>query len=132
MSDDASGSGRKTLGRKIMQDVIGPEYFSRREATTNPFNSDLRDLSEKVCFGDIWSRPGLDRKVRSMLCISILTAMGRGEEIKAHVNGALNNGCTREEIKEVILHTTVYCGFPLAQEANRAAEQVLLSRGLLP
>ena len=117
-------------GRTIMAEVIGQDYFDKREASTNAFNADARKLSEEYCFGTIWDRPGLPRKTRSLLCLGMLTALNRGTELRAHVNGALNNGCTVEEIKEVLLQTIIYCGLPAGLEAIRIAEDVFATRGV--
>lgn len=121
---------RRDRGREIMTEVIGQDYFDRREASTNGFNADARRLSEEYCFGEIWDRPGLPRKTRSMLCLAMLTALNRGTELRAHVNGALNNGCTVEEIKEVLLQTIIYCGLPAGLESIRIAEEVFAARAV--
>jgi 4-carboxymuconolactone decarboxylase len=113
-----------------MAEVIGQEYFDKREASTNGFNADARRLSEEYCFGTIWDREGLPRKTRSMLCLAMLTALNRGTELRAHVNGALNNGCTTDEIKEVLLQSIIYCGLPAGLESIRIAEEVFTARGL--
>ena len=114
-----------------MREALGDEYFERREASTNSFNAPLRRFSEEACFGTIWSRPGLPRKVRSMLCLAMLTALNRPHEIRMHVVSALNNGCTVEEIQEVLLQTTAYCGLPAAIDSVRVTEEVLRDRGLI-
>lgn len=120
----------KERGREIMAELIGQDYFDKSEASTNSFNADARRLSEEYCFGTIWDRPGLPRKTRSMLCLATLTALNRGTELRAHVNGALNNGCTVEEIKEVLLQQIIYCGLPAGLESIRIAEEVFTARGL--
>jgi len=121
---------RRVRGREIMAEVIGQDYFDKREASTNSFNADARKLSEEYCFGVIWDRPGLPRKTRSMLCLAMLTALNRGTELRAHVNGALNNECTVEEIKEVLLQSIIYCGLPAGLESIRIAEEVFAARGI--
>jgi len=121
----------QTTGREILKDVIGSEYFDKREGSLNSFNQDLRKLSEEYCFGTVWSRPGLERKVRSILCLGMLAAMGKSSELRLHINGALNNGCSVDEIKEIILQIAIYCGLPASVEANRIAEDVLKERGLI-
>jgi len=122
---------QRDKGRGILAEVIGQAYADRRDATTNDFNRPLRRFSETYAFGDIWARPGLERKVRSMLCMAMLTALGKPEELKLHVNSAINNGCTVEEIQEVLYQTVAYCGIPAAIEAFKVAEAVLTERGLL-
>ncbi|API59895.1 4-carboxymuconolactone decarboxylase [Tardibacter chloracetimidivorans] len=121
---------RQETGRAIMREVIGEEYFQKREAGTNAFNEDARRISEEYCFTEIWDRPGLDRKTRSLLCLVITTALNRQTEFKAHVMGALNNGLTVAEIKEALLQTIIYCGLPAGLEAIRNAEEVFSARGI--
>jgi 4-carboxymuconolactone decarboxylase len=117
-------------GRTILAEVIGQDYFDKREVSTNSFNADARRLSEEYCFGTIWDRPGLPRKTRSMLCLAMLTALNRGTELRAHVTGALNNGCTPDEIKEVLLQSIIYCGLPAGLESIRIAEEIFSARGM--
>jgi 4-carboxymuconolactone decarboxylase len=118
-------------GRKLLKEMLGDAYFEKREQSTNDFNRPLRQFSETYAFGDIWSRPGLPKKVRSMLCMTMLTAMGKPAELRLHVNSAINNGCTLEEIQEVLYQTVAYCGIPATIEAFKVAEEVLKERGLL-
>lgn len=118
-------------GRALLGQVIGNEYLAKRDASTNDFNRPLRQFSETYAFGDIWSRPGLPLKVRSMLCMAMLTALGKPHELEIHVNSALNNGCTVEEIQEVLYQTVAYCGIPATIEAFKVAEAVLKQRGHL-
>ena len=122
---------QRNRGRQLLGEVIGQEYLAKRDASTNDFNRPLRNFSETYAFGDIWSRPGLPRKVRSMLCMAMLTALGKPEELRLHVNSALNNGCTVEEIQEVLYQTVAYCGIPATIEAFKVAEAVLRERGRL-
>jgi len=121
----------RETGRGIMREVIGDDYFDKREASTNDFNAEARRLSEEYCFGEIWSRPGLDRKTRSLLCITTMIALNRQHELRIHVGTALNNGATPDEIREVLLQSVIYCGLPAGLEGVRVAEEVLASRGLL-
>ena len=122
---------QRQKGRQILSEVIGKEYLAKRDASTNDFNRPLREFSETYAFGDIWARPGIPRKVRSMLCMAMLTALGKPEELKLHVNSAINNGCTLEEIQEVLYQTVAYCGIPATIEAFKVAEAVLKERGVL-
>ncbi len=122
---------RNERGRTIMREVIGETYFAAREASTNPFNADARRMSEEYCFGDVWDRPGLDRRTRSLVNIGLMTAMNRDAELRAHVNGAINNGCSVEEIKEVLLQCIIYCGLPAGLHATKLAEEVLGKLGLV-
>ena len=121
---------KRDAGRQIMSEVLGSDYLARRDATTNSFNAPLRRFSEECCFGEAWSRPGLARPVRSLLCLVMLTALGRTAEFRIHVGAALNNGCTPEEIQEAIYQAAVYCGLPAAVESFRIAEEVLRERGI--
>ncbi len=122
---------QREAGRAILKEVLGDAYFQRRDATTNDFNRPLRQFSETYAFGDIWARPGLPKKTRSMLCMAMLTALGKPAELRLHVNSAINNGCTVEEIQEVLYQTVAYCGIPATIESFKVAEEVLKERGLL-
>ena len=122
---------KREAGRRLMAESLGPDYLAKRDASTNGFNAPLRALSEAYAFGEVWSRPGLERKTRSMLCIAMLTALNRPHEIRIHINSALNNGCTVAEIQEVLLQSVLYCGIPAAIDATKVAEDVPRERGLL-
>jgi 4-carboxymuconolactone decarboxylase len=122
---------QRRKGREILAEVIGADYLKKRDASTNDFNRPLREFSETYAFGDIWARPGLPRKVRSLINLGMLTALGKPAELKLHVNSALNNGCTLEEIQEALYQTVAYCGIPATIEAFKAAEEVLRERGVL-
>jgi 4-carboxymuconolactone decarboxylase len=123
---------KRDIGRRIMSEVLGPEYFARREASTSDFNMPIRVFSEEKCFGDLWNRPGLERKTRSLLLIGMLTALNRVTEMRFHVRSAINNGCTVSEIQEVLYQCITYCGLPAAVESFKAAEDVLTEMKLLP
>lgn len=118
-------------GRRIMTELMGADYIVRKESARNPFNEVLQDYSEQVCFGRVWARDGIDRKMRSILNIAMLIALNRPAQLRNHIEGALNNGCAVDELKEILLHTAVYCGLPAATDAFRVAEEVLKGRGLL-
>lgn len=120
-----------SAGLKNIQEILGDEYFANRQKTTNSFNTDMRDLTARYCFGDVWERPGLDRRTRSMLVLAMLSALGKGAEIKMHAIGAINNGCTVDEIKEVLLQSAIYAGIPAGVEAFKYAEQALRECGAL-
>lgn len=124
-------SEKRERGRQILTEALGADYMAKRDAATNDFNAPIRRFSEENAFGDIWARPGLERKVRSMLCLAMLTALNRPHEIRMHVNSAINNGCTVEEIQEVLYQTVAYCGIPACIDSFRIAEDVLAERGLL-
>jgi 4-carboxymuconolactone decarboxylase len=116
-------------GLKARREVLGAEYVDKSLATANEFMRAFQDITTEWCWGYAWTRPGLDRKTRSLLNLAMLTALNRAPEIKLHVRGALNNGVTVDEIKEVLLHATVYCGIPAGLDAFKAANEVLKEAG---
>jgi 4-carboxymuconolactone decarboxylase len=118
-------------GEQVMRDLMGDAFMVRRAEARNGFNGELQDYAAEVCFGRVWARDGIDRKLRSILNIAMLTALNRPNQLKVHVEGALNNGCTPEELLEILLQTAVYCGLPAATEAVRIAEEVLKERNLV-
>jgi 4-carboxymuconolactone decarboxylase len=119
------------IGRQIITELRGEAFLEQRAKTRNSFNSVLHDYADEVCFGRVWSRDGIDRKQRSILNIAMLTALNRPAQLRSHVDGALNNGCTMDEIQEILLQAAVYCGLPAAVDAFRVAEEVLKERKLL-
>ncbi|MEE2058432.1 carboxymuconolactone decarboxylase family protein [Rhodococcus artemisiae] len=118
-------------GRQIMSELMGADYVEKKDQVRNDFNDVIHDYSTEVCFGRIWARDGIDRKQRSIVNIAMLTALNRPAQLAHHVEGALTNGCTVAEIKEVLLQAAVYCGLPAAGEAFRVAENVLREHGHL-
>jgi 4-carboxymuconolactone decarboxylase len=120
------------IGQRIMNELQGPDYVKNKAKTRNAFNAPLHEYTEEVCFGRVWAREGIDRKLRSILNIAMLTALNRPAQLRNHIEGALNNGCTLEEIREILLHAAVYCGLPAAVEGFRVAEEVLKRRNMLP
>ena len=132
MSENAkSGNDRRDAGRQVMREVLGAPYCERRDASTNDFNAPIRRLSEEFAYGSLWTRPGIDRKTRSLVTLGMLTALNRPHEMDMHLEGAINNGCTAVEIRETLTHTVAYCGFPAAIDALRAAEAFLRGKNLL-
>ncbi|CCN17627.1 carboxymuconolactone decarboxylase family protein [Bordetella bronchiseptica] len=125
-----SNNARET-GRKIMNELMGEGYVEGKDKAANVFTAALHAYSEEVCFGRIWARDGIDRKLRSILNIAMLTALNRPAQLRHHVEGALNNGVTVGELQEILLHTAVYCGLPAAGEAFKVAEEVLKKRQLI-
>lgn len=121
----------RNIGRRIIAELMGTEYIERRDKTRNEFNAVLQDYSDEVCFGRIWAREGIDRKQRSIINLAMLTALNRPNQLRHHLEGALNNGCSVREIQEVLLQSAVYCGLPAAGEAFRIAEEVLKAHKLL-
>ena len=101
--------------------VVGDDYVDRSLATMDDFNDGLQDFITRAAWGDIWNRPGLVRRDRSLLNIGMLIALGKTDELKLHLKGAIRNGITRDEIKECILQSAIYCGAPAALEATRTA-----------
>lgn len=105
--------------------MLGTEYVDRAMRNANDFNLPLQQLVTEYCWGEVWTRPGLDRKQRSLINLGILTALNRPHELKLHTRGALNNGCTEEEIREVLLQTAIYCGVPAAVDSFRIAREAM-------
>ena len=112
-------------GLKIRREVVGDAHVDRSLAAASEFARPLQEYVTATAWGQIWSRPGLDRRTRSLLTLAMLTALNRNHELAVHVRGAVTNGCTVEEIQEVLLQTAVYCGAPAALESFRVAERVL-------
>jgi 4-carboxymuconolactone decarboxylase len=116
---------RFDTGLAIRRDMFGRAGAEDRVAAATDFTRPLEDLVTRYCFGEIWSRPEIDRKTRSMLTLAVLTALGKPNQLKVHVQGALSNGVSRQEIREVLLHTMIYAGVPAGVDAFRAASEVL-------
>jgi 4-carboxymuconolactone decarboxylase len=107
-------------GARVRREVLGPAYVDSGK-TPDPFNKNFLDFTIDHCWGNVWLRPGLERKTRSMLNIAMLTALARWQELGVHVRGALHNGVTEEEIAEILLQAGVYAGVPVAAEGFRTA-----------
>ncbi|AUW59674.1 4-carboxymuconolactone decarboxylase [Sphingobium sp. SCG-1] len=122
---------RMEKGRAILRGTLGDEYFERRRDSTNDFNRPLRDITDETCFGEAWALGPLEPKDCSLLVITMLACMGRVPELKTHIGGAINNGCTVEEIRHAMVMVGTYCGIPAGVEGIRSAEAVLTERGLL-
>lgn len=112
-------------GLAVRRDVLGAEYVDGSIEKADSFMMAFQNITTEWCWGYAWTRPGLDRKTRSMLNLAMLTALNRPNEIKLHVKGALKNGVTVDEIKEILVHATVYCGIPAGLDAFKAAHGVL-------
>ena len=112
-------------GLKVRREVMGDAFVDKALSNQNDFNQDLQQLVTEVAWGKIWTRPGLDRATRSLLNLAMLAALNRTQEFKGHVRGALNNGCSLEQIREVLLQVSVYCGMPAGVEAFRNAQEVI-------
>jgi 4-carboxymuconolactone decarboxylase len=111
-------------GLKNRKEVLGEAHVERSFATADDFTRPYQDLITEYCWGAVWDRPGLPRKTRSLLNIAMLTALNREEEFKLHVRAAFRNGVTRDEIREVLLQTAIYCGVPAANSAFKQAREV--------
>jgi 4-carboxymuconolactone decarboxylase len=117
-------------GLKTRREVLGAAYVDKAMAGTDDFSAPFVDLLNTYCWNDVWNRPGLPRKTRSLLNLAMLSALGKEHELKLHINGALNNGLTKEEIREVFLQVAIYCGVPAAVVSFRAAKEVFKDRGV--
>ena len=112
-------------GMRIRREVLGDEHVDRSVERASDLTRDFQDFITRYAWGEIWARPGLDRRTRSCVTLSALVALGRFDELPLHVNGARRNGLTEDEIAEVLLQTAVYCGAPAARTAFAVAEQAL-------
>lgn len=112
-------------GMRIRREVLGDAYVDRAMAAADDFTADMQTLVTTWCWGGVWGREGLDRKTRSIINLAMLASLGRNHELAIHVRGAINNGVTREEIREVLLQVGVYCGAPAMIDSFRVARQVL-------
>ena len=112
-------------GMRVRREVLGDDYVDAALERATGFTTDFQDLITRYAWGEIWSRPGLDRRTRSCITLMALMALGRLEELELHVRAALRNGLSADEIKEVILHGVIYCGAPAANSAFAVARRVL-------
>ncbi len=117
-------------GLTVRKEVLGTDYVDAAIKGADDFNRDLQHLVTEYAWGEIWSRPGLSRRDRSLLNLAMLTALNRPHEFRLHVRGAINNGVTKDEIKEVLLQTAIYCGSPAAIDSFRASKEVFKEMGL--
>jgi 4-carboxymuconolactone decarboxylase len=120
---------RARQGAVVRREVLGPEYVDSGKKQANAFTQHFIEFTQTQCWGNVWLREGLSRKMRSMLNVCMLAAMGRWEEFEVHIRGALNNGVTPNEIAEIILHTGVYAGIPVAADGFRRADRILREMG---
>jgi 4-carboxymuconolactone decarboxylase len=116
-------------GLQIRREVLGDEHVDRAQARATELTADFQDLITRYAWGEIWARPGLDRKTRSCLTLIALVALGRFEELELHLRAALRVGLTEDEIKEVLLHSAIYCGVPAANSAFAVAQSVFEEPG---
>jgi 4-carboxymuconolactone decarboxylase len=123
-----AGDPTHERGMKVRREVLGDDYVDASIEQTTPFTADFQDLITRYAWGETWTRPGLDRKTRSCITLTALMARGLHEELALHVRGALRNGLTEGEIKEVFLHGAIYCGAPAARAAFAVAQRVVAER----
>ena len=121
MNDDE----RRERGMKIRREVLGDAYVDRAQSGATPLTKEFQDLTTRYAWGEIWARPGLDRKTRSCITVAMTVALNRPDELALHLRGALRNGVTVAELQEVLLQTAVYCGIPAAHAAFKVAQEVL-------
>ncbi len=112
-------------GLEVRRDVLGADYVDNSIASASEFMVDFQKLVTEYCWGEVWTRPGLDRKHRSMLNLAMLTALNRPNELRLHLRGALTNGVSRDEIKEILLQACIYAGIPAGLDAFKVANEVL-------
>jgi 4-carboxymuconolactone decarboxylase len=125
--DKRAHKERFDAGLKTRREVLGAKYVDAAMAGVDDFNREFTEMLNTYCWNDVWNRPGLPRKMRSVLNLGMLVALNKEHELKLHLRGALNNGLTKDEIKEVLLQTAIYCGVPAAVVAFRAAKEVFSS-----
>lgn len=116
-------------GMTVRRAVLGDEWVDRAQAKQNSFTAEFQDFITRYAWGEVWSRPGLDRRSRSLMTLAMMITLGRWEEFRLHVRAALNNGLTVAEIKEVILHSAIYAGLPAANSAFAEAAEALKACG---
>lgn len=112
-------------GLAIRREVLGPEYVDKSIASADDFTRPLQELVTQYCWGEVWGRPNIDRKTRSIINLAMISALNRPHELKLHVRGALRNGLSRETIREILLQVAIYCGVPASIDAFRVAREVL-------
>jgi 4-carboxymuconolactone decarboxylase len=116
-------------GLEVRREVLGRDYVDKSVESADDFMAAFQKITTEWCWGEVWTRPGLDRRTRSMLNIAMLTALNRPNEIRLHVRGALTNGVTVAEIQEILLQACIYCGVPAALDAFKVAKEVLDQAG---
>ena len=129
MTDSMDGKNKENKdfdkGLATRKQVMGEDFVANAFGNATDFTLPMQHYITRNAWGDVWQRPGLDLKTRSLITVAMLTALGKQHELKGHVRGALNNGVTPEEISEVLLHASIYCGVPSAVEAYRSAAEVV-------
>ena len=123
-------SERYRSGLNTRTEVLGEEHVARSLAAVDAFTGPIQQLVTEYCWGEIWGRPGLDRKTRSIMNIAMLSALNRPHEVRLHVRGALNNGLTPKDIQEVLLQVAIYCGVPACLDSMKVAREVFAEQGI--
>jgi 4-carboxymuconolactone decarboxylase len=118
-------------GLKLRQDMFGKDAVAQRMNAFGAFGEPLQNIINAYAYGDVWSRPALPMATKSLAMIAMMAAVGRPNELRVHLKGALTNGCTAEQIQEILLLVAMYCGIPLANEAHRVAVDVLRENGAM-
>jgi 4-carboxymuconolactone decarboxylase len=116
-------------GKAIRADILGQDYVDKAMATADEFGAPLQEIVTSSVWGGVWARDGLDRKTRSLLNIAMLASLGRMEELRIHLRGSLRNGCSKVEIREMLLQAAIYAGFPAAISGFRAAREIFAEKG---
>ena len=117
-------------GLAVRKEVLGKDYVESSLKSADDFMMAFQEITTEYCWGYVWARPGLDKKTRSMLNLAMLSALNRGPELKLHINGALNNGVSKDEMKEIFLQVGIYCGIPACLDAFKTARDVFKERGI--
>lgn len=115
---------RYDMGMRVRREVLDDAYVDRTVSKRSAFNEEFQQIISRYAWGEAWTRPGLSRHARSLITVAMLVALGRTEELRLHVRGALNNGVTRDEIKELLIQSAIYCGVPAANNGFRIAETI--------
>jgi len=117
-------------GLKIRREVVGDAYVDQSLKNADEFSQPMQELVTKYCWGDVWARPGLDRRTRSLINLSMIAALNRPDELQAHIRGAINNGVSKDEIREVFLQVAIYCGMPAGLGSFKAARKTFQDMGI--
>ena len=117
-------------GLKTRRKVVGDVYVDASLKNADEFSMPMQDLVTQYCWGDVWNRPGIDHKTRSIINLAMISALNRTEELRAHVRGAINNGVSKEEISEIFLQVAVYCGMPAGLTSFKTAKEVFKEMGI--
>jgi 4-carboxymuconolactone decarboxylase len=119
---------RYEQGMKVRRQILGDAHVDKSLDNRNKFNEEFQDLLTRYAWGEIWTRPGLPKQTRSLVTLAMLVALNRNEEFRMHVRAALNNGVSQDQIREVLLHSAIYCGLPAANTAFHIAQEVIASK----